>query len=349
MREGSTGASGTVPVRPVDARLARLHLRSGLHPLGRAELEALAGTAALGGGAALDAETLLDLAEARWRTGDLAGAGEAAAAYLHGGGEAALGYVIAAEAMSGLGRPGEAKRLAGHALERIDVPLDLLFAGMGRSGVWPMDPADPGEPVAALFPPAGQSTVRPPTRSRPARAVVSGPQSAGSAVGRVQAPGGARGHDDVGDHASDGSHARAGSSNAGHRDDHSTSPGLWDADDAGFGSRAPLDAVAELAAARTAIAEGRADEAAVRLAVALRIAPSLAPAVLDAAGATSGPSFDLVRGDAYRLVGHEIEARRAYAAAAGAVHGRAPHDAGGSDENSAAPSGEDVPEHDDPA
>ena len=156
MREESTAASGSGPVRAVDGRLARLHLRTGLHALGRAELEALAGTAALGGGAALDADTLLDLAEARWRTGDLAGAGEAATVYLEGGGASALGYVIAAEAMSGLGRPGEAKRLAGHALERLDAPLDVLFAGMSRSGVWPMDPADPGEPVAALFPPSGQ-------------------------------------------------------------------------------------------------------------------------------------------------------------------------------------------------
>ena len=343
MGEGSTEASGPAPVRPVDARLARLHLRSGLHPLGRAELEALAGTAALGGGAALDADTLLDLAEARWRTGDLAGAGEAAAAYLVGGGEAALGYVIAAEAMSGLGRPGEAKRLAGHALGRIDAPLDLLFAGMGRSGVWPMDPADPGEPVAALFPPAGQSTVRPPTRSRPARAVVSGPQSTGSAGGRGPAPGGTTGDDDDGERASgSGGRGRAGSPSAGHQDGHPTSPGLWDADEAGFGSRAPLDAVAELAAASTAIADGRTDEAAVHLAVALRIAPSLAPAVLDAAGTMSGPSFDLVRGDAYRLVGHEIEARHAYASAAGAVHARAPRD------DAARHGGEDVPEHDDP-
>ena len=58
--------------RPASLRLAALHLRTGQHALARAELEALAGRGRL------DVPALLDLAEVRWRTGDLAGAGEAA-------------------------------------------------------------------------------------------------------------------------------------------------------------------------------------------------------------------------------------------------------------------------------
>ena len=59
-----------------DLVLARLHLRLGSLGLARAELETMAGRNGL------DDEGIRDLAEARWRTGDLPGAGEAAAAYL---------------------------------------------------------------------------------------------------------------------------------------------------------------------------------------------------------------------------------------------------------------------------
>ena len=79
--------------------------------LARAELEAAAGRGML------DEPALLDLAEVRWRTGDLAGAGEAAHALLARGLEAPLALVIAAESVAALGRPSEARRLAGRALE----------------------------------------------------------------------------------------------------------------------------------------------------------------------------------------------------------------------------------------
>ena len=58
-----------VATRDPDLILARLHLRLGSLALARAELETLAGRDAL------DADGLVDLAEARWRTGDIAGAG----------------------------------------------------------------------------------------------------------------------------------------------------------------------------------------------------------------------------------------------------------------------------------
>ena len=65
--------SATTTQRSPDLVLARLHLRLGSLSLARAELETLAGKDML------DAEGVVDLAEARWRTGDITGAGEAAA------------------------------------------------------------------------------------------------------------------------------------------------------------------------------------------------------------------------------------------------------------------------------
>jgi tetratricopeptide (TPR) repeat protein len=138
---GPTGA--TEPAERASAlRLARLHLRLGSLGLARAELEALAGSGEL------DEAALLDLAEVRWRTGDLPGAGEAAAAALSTGDEDVLALVIAAEAAAAASRPAEARRLAGQALERADVPLDRIFAGMPRSQIWPHD-VEGAEPAQA--------------------------------------------------------------------------------------------------------------------------------------------------------------------------------------------------------
>jgi hypothetical protein len=78
------------------------------------------------------------------------------------------------------------------------------------------------------------------------------------------------------------------------------------------------DPGADLDAARSALAAGDRSGAAFRLSVVLRLSPALAPAVLDVAGTEPGPEFDMVRGDALRLVGREMQARRAYAAAAAA-------------------------------
>src|SRR5947207_910669 len=143
-RPSSRLARATDPA--VDARLARLHPRLGQQELARAELEMLAGSGNL------DSDGLLALAEARWRTGDLPGAGEAAQACLAAGRTDVLAIVIAAEAMAALGRPGEARRLAGQALEQADVPLDAIFAGIPRSLIWPADPSEAGRPEGMLFP-----------------------------------------------------------------------------------------------------------------------------------------------------------------------------------------------------
>lgn len=131
--------------RPTELRLARLHLRLGALELARAELEAAAGEAAL------DDEALLDLAEIRWRTGDLPGAGVAAQAYLSEGREDVLGLVIAAEAAGAAGHTLEARRLASRALEVLDTPLDGLFAGMPRGPFWPLEPDVAAEPAGVLF------------------------------------------------------------------------------------------------------------------------------------------------------------------------------------------------------
>ncbi len=125
------GSEAQVEGRPEALRIAGLHLRTGQHALARAELESLAGRGRL------DEEALLDLAEVRWRTGDLPGAGDAANALLVRGAESPLALVIAAEAIAAAGRPGEARRLSTRALEVADGPLDALFAGMPRSVVWP--------------------------------------------------------------------------------------------------------------------------------------------------------------------------------------------------------------------
>ncbi len=267
--------------RPAELRVARLHLRTGSYGLARAELEALAGSGRL------DDEALLDLAEVRWRTDDLTGAGEAAAAYIASGRVAVIALVVAAEATSALGRPGEARRLAARALELVDGPIDPIFAGMPRSDVWPAAPAlrVPSAAVAGTV--AASAVAGAADRAPSAEAAVAAPSSPGGAtvVGAgVAVP--------------------------------------MDAGPAGRDSGEPMpDPAAELAAARAALAAGDRSGAAIRLGVVLRLAPALAPAVLDVAAAEPGRDFDLVRGDALRLVGRESQARRAFAAAARPLSG----------------------------
>ena len=159
------------PGRPIGVRMARLHLRTGSLALARAELESLAGHASL------DGEALVDLAEVRWRTGDLAGAAEAANAAISNGSDALVVLVIAAEAVAAVGRPGEARRLAARAMQASDGSLDPVFAGMPRDPMWPTDPipesADlPTDLVAQVPPRSG--------RARAARGG-DGPASTGAA------------------------------------------------------------------------------------------------------------------------------------------------------------------------
>ena len=253
----------------------------------------------MAGNGTLDDDGLLDLAEVRWRTGDLPGAGEASAAFLTSGRESVLALVIAAEATAALGRPGEARRLAGRALEAADGPLEPLFAGLPRSPIWPQDPADPAEPAGAFFGDEG---------SRPAGRATAG--AVGATAGAVRP-----------------TDTRPVTTDEAGMPGEALPASLWDAHLHGAHPHAALPAPAlpdgptALDAARRALDAGKAQDAVVQLSIVLRVSPALAPAVLDVAGSTAGAGFDLIRGDAYRLVGHEAEAQRAYASAASTLAG----------------------------
>jgi len=270
--------------RAHDLVLARVHLRLGSLSLARAELETLAGRDML------DAEGVVDLAEVRWRTGDITGAGEAAAVVLDDDNGPVLALIVAAEAAAARGRPTEARRLAAKALAAANGSIDAIFAGMPRSPAWPPDPAAPPATPTTMFDTphamsgrASHAGRRRPTRERPAPP-------------RPQEP-----EDDAG-------------------------IGLWDeglAAEAEAEAEAQAEVDASLPTGQEALDGGRASleagdvpSAVVQLALVLRVAPALAPAVLDLIGDRHDSGLALVRGDAYRLVGRELDARRAYADAA---------------------------------
>lgn len=290
--------------RDPDLVLARLHLLLGSLGLARTELEILAGKGAL------DDEAIRDLAETRWRTGDLGGAGEAAAAWLEGHPDDILGLVIAAEAQAALGRPSEARRLAGRAVDAADGTLDPIFAGMQRSSIWPVEAGTAVGPVGVLFDDLhpGPHAVLP---LRPA---------SGSAAIRPS----------VGRHAGDGMEPFE----PGVPASLATGPSLWGDEAAGVDAAVGdlLDPTVLFHGARVALEAGQAAEAATGLILALRASPGLAPAVLDLLAGRGEPILALVRGDAQRIVGREVEAMRDHAEAAGgvapaeAVHAHLPAD-----------------------
>ncbi len=133
------------PARTIELVLAHMHLKLGSLALARVELETLAGLGRL------DTEGLADLAEVRWRTGDLLGAGEAAAAALRADESDPIALVIAAEAAAAVGRPSEARRLAIRAAAASPDSIDDIFAGMPRSAVWAPDANEPLPTAPTLF------------------------------------------------------------------------------------------------------------------------------------------------------------------------------------------------------
>ena len=288
---------GTVAPRSHDLVLARTHLRLGALGLARTELETLAGQGTL------DDEAIRDLAEARWRTGDIGGAGEAAAAWLEEHPDDILGLVIAAEAQAALGRPAEARRLAGRALDRADGSLDPIFAGMQRSSIWPVE-QDSGA-AGVLFDDLHPGPL-------PLARSATGAGSRGSRGGG----GGATPHEPF---------------EPGVPDVFGGGPSLWgdDADGSDGASDDDLDPTVLFHRGRVALEEGRTTEAATGLILALRSTPGLAPAILDLLAGRSDPILVLVRGDAQRIVGHETEAVRDHAAAAGAIGDGPPDDGTG--------------------
>ncbi|MGZ8437758.1 MAG: tetratricopeptide repeat protein [Candidatus Limnocylindrales bacterium] len=280
------------PSRQADLALARMHLRLGLLAIAQTELEMLAGAGEL------DGPGRVDLAEVRWRSGDLVRAGDAATEALTVMGDDPVALVIAAESAAALGRPNEARRLAMRAMDCIGGPVDAIFAGMPRSAVWPADAAEPPPTTATLF---QQDPIAAPARRAG--------DSDSLVTSTLRAP--------AGEPATSASPSRP-----------AVTPGFWDVD-GGVEPVAPglPDPAEELDAAARALAPGALDEAALRFALTLRLAPALAPAVLEAtdgilgaggaAGSgAAGPALSVVRGDAFRLVGLEMEARRAFAMAA---------------------------------
>jgi tetratricopeptide (TPR) repeat protein len=293
---------GADPGRPVELRLARLHLRTGAFALARAELEAAAGAAIL------DRPALLDLAEIRWRTGDLAGAGEAADAYLAMGGSDPLAFVIAAEAAAGEGRANDAYRHSAEALRRLRRPLDAVFAGLPRSAVWPGvggslptargaptlfgDPVPAASPAGPLPPAMGTPPSEKVGASGPGAPAGPGAPSAEVGPSRPGAPAGPGAPSaEVGPFAFPPSTNLAASTAVG------------------------LPAGEALARGRQALAEGRPGDGAFWLGLALRLDPALAPTVVHLTEGGRDPQLALVRGDAQRLLGDEEEARRSFALA----------------------------------
>lgn len=285
--------SGVVPeeaevaaARSTDLALARIHLRLGSLALARAELETMAGVDGL------DTDGMLDLAEVRWRTGDLVGAGDAALVVLRTDEPRPLALLIAAEAAAVDGRPGEARRLASRAIELAGGSIDAFFAGMPRAGVWPTDAAEPAPIAGTLFHrETGNGSALTPTDER-AQATAG---FEGMPLAVVAAPHGPEVDDAT-----------------------TTTLTLWGGDAGSEIEAASLpEPTEELQAARAALANGALDEAALRFSLALRAAPALAPAILEATGGARSAALILVRGDAYRSLGHEMESRQAYAVAAG--------------------------------
>jgi hypothetical protein len=259
------------PSRTVELILARAHLRLGSLALARVELETLAGLRRL------DIGGLVDLAEVRWRTGDLLGAGDAASAALRNAEDDAVALVIAAEAAAALGRPGEARRLAQRAMACATGSIDAIFAGMPRSGVWPGDADEPPASAPTLFDRAPEEP------AQPGAIVPDAPPTPTPAPASPPVP---------------------------------TTLGFWDDDAVDPGPAELPDPALELEAARSALVAGALPEAALRFGLALRLAPALAPAVLEATAGARDPILIMVRGDAYRLAGAEMDAREAYAIAA---------------------------------
>ena len=275
--------------READLALAGVHLRLGLLALARAELETLAGRDAL------DESGLVDLAETRWRTGDIVGAGEAAAAALDpDGGGPLVALVVAAEAALSRGRPSEARGYATRAMEQADVSIDVIFAGMPRGPMWPADATTLTQPPPTLF---------------------EAPRARG-----MQDVAEAGATEDVGPEEASTSRSEPATPEP-------STMALWGTEDlaapAGAGAAdAPAGAHIGLPTGRDLLRTGREAldagdpaTAAAHLGLALRLAPDLAPAILDATDGLTEAGLALVRGDAYRLVGRDDAARRAFAEA----------------------------------
>jgi hypothetical protein len=294
-----------------DVRMARVHLRLGQLVLARAELEDMFRQDVL------DTASLAVLAEARWRTGDGAGAAGAAQAHLDAGGSDDVALCIAAEAAAADGRPADARSLMDRLPASDAAALDALFAGMPRRAFWPAAPIErgrldelhretEGRPVG---PPRRSTAARQPTADAPTEAYGYGALAGGEVLDARAVPGP---REVIG---ATGIGAPRGVRAAGEGPDRTAGAGGRAIRTGARRIKGQLDPVAELARARTEL-ETRPDRAFLRLALVLRHDPTLAPSVLDVLHLRREPTAALLRGDAQRLLGRHLEAEAAFDAAA---------------------------------
>ncbi|HXI46416.1 MAG TPA: hypothetical protein VNH13_08955 [Candidatus Acidoferrales bacterium] len=274
-----------------DLRLARLHLRLGMLASARAELEDLDRRGAL------DLDGRAALAEARWRTGDLDHAADAAQAHLDAGGSDPIAIVVAAEAAAANGFVAEARELVERLGAADPARVDGLFAGMPRRAHWPAatGPATPGPVPAAASGSAPAASEPAGAAGGPPPRIVPGPAEVMAANARLW-------DDD----------AVPGAAPAGPRSRKPAAPQTWVEP---ARQKGHADPEAELEIARDELAEAP-DRGLLRLGLVLRLDPTLAPDVLAAVRLRREPAAAVLRGDAQRLLGRHLEAEAAYADAA---------------------------------
>jgi hypothetical protein len=324
-------------------RLARIHLKTGSLTLARAELETLAGRRQL------DTEAHLDLAEARWRTGDLAGAGEAASAYLSSGGQAALGFLIAAEAAASSSQHAEARRLVEQAQERQLSEVEPIFAGIKPRAMWSskswaaaLAPV-PSAPEAAARVAAARSAVPPELAfpEEPAAApieffvqpveteavAVVEPAVESEAVAEVEP---AVEPEPVAEVEPEAQSVEPEAQSVEPEAVAEVEPAVEPEPEAvaevepepvaaAAGAPIAAEASTETAAGRAFLEAGDPMMAALHFAVAIRISPESANTILEVIGDRQELPLQLVRGDALRVLGQEADAGRAYQSVASAL------------------------------
>lgn len=239
---------------------------------------------------------MADLAEVRWRGGDLMGAADAARAHQASGGTEPIAALIIAEDLARSGADEEGSDAAQAITARVGGAIDILFAMEPRRDIWPAadDGWMPGDAAApghwGLL--VGGSEVADPSPDTWQLVPVTQPST-----------------DDV---DGDGGSAPLGRGVPGR-------PG-------GAASTAAVVMTGRLAGeelelADRSLAAGDLGAASQRLAVLLRLDPALAPIILSSAdrAVDASPSgnddlvaMHLVRGDAYRSLGRDNEAAAAY-------------------------------------
>jgi len=296
-----------------DVRVARVHLRLGQLTLARAEFEDLLRRDAL------DGQAMAALAEARWRTGDPAGAADAAFTHIEAGGVDDVALCIAAEAAASEGRASDARALMDRLPAADAATLDALFAGMPRRAFWPAGPVDRSDLDELRRGADGRGAGRPergPTGPVPAPptdpAAAPNGQAAGDTPVEVRSVPGPRAVLEATAGTDWDAAARPGAE--------SGQPQIERASvdlpiHRGRRLKGQLDPQVEIVRARAEM-ESRPERAFLRLALVLRHDPTYAPAVLELLRLRREPTAALVRGDAQRLLGRHLEAEAAFDSAA---------------------------------